>query len=115
MNTHTHPVPPGDRSWCLPVAVDAGGVDVIRALDSSDRLQAHTGRLEGHDVDQTVLELVAGQVGADEARRVGFRVCQSLRGRGERRGRVVFAGKGSNCVCVFAREGWDERGEERQH
>lgn len=51
----------------LPVAIDAAGVDVVGALDPADRLQADTGGLKRHDVDQAVLELVAGQVGADEA------------------------------------------------
>lgn len=51
----------------LPVSVDAAGIDVVRSLHSSDWLQAHPRGLERHDIDQSVLELVAGQVGADES------------------------------------------------
>lgn len=69
-----------EKVLCRPVAVDAAGVDVVGALDAADGLQADAGGLERHDVDQAVLELVAGQVGTDEARRVSFGVGQSLFG-----------------------------------
>lgn len=62
----------------LPVSVDAAGIDVVRSLHSSDWLQAHPCGLKRHDIDQPVFELVAGQVGADESRGVGFGVGQSL-------------------------------------
>lgn len=61
-----------------PVSVDEAGVDVIGSFQASDWLQADAGGLVGHDVDQPVLELVAGEVGADEAGRVGFGVGQTL-------------------------------------
>lgn len=61
-----------------PVTINAAGVDIVRALNATNRLEADTSGLKRHDVDQTVLELVAGQVGADEAWRVGFGVGQSL-------------------------------------
>lgn len=63
---------------CWPVTVNAAGVDIVRALNATNGLEADTSGLKRHDVDQTVLELVAGQVGADEAWRVGFGVGQSL-------------------------------------
>ena len=47
----------------LPVSVDEAGVDVVAALDAPERLEAHAAGLEGEDVDQTVLELVHGEVG----------------------------------------------------
>lgn len=50
-----------------PVAIDAAGIDVVGALDATDGLQADAAGLKRHDVDQAVLEFVAGQVGADEA------------------------------------------------
>lgn len=68
----------------LPVSVDEAGVDVVGSFQASDWLQADAGGLVGHDVDQPVLELVAGEVGADEARRVGFGVGQTLEETGER-------------------------------
>lgn len=68
----------GQVGLLLSVAVNAAGIDVVGALDATDGLQADTGGLERHDIDQAVLELVAGQVGTDEARRVGFGVGQSL-------------------------------------
>lgn len=50
-----------------PVPVDEAGIDVVRALHPSDRLQADASRLERHDVHQAVLEFVARQVGTDES------------------------------------------------
>ena len=50
----------------LPVSVDEAGVDVVAALDAPERLEAHAAGLEGEDVDQTVLELVHGEVGRHE-------------------------------------------------
>ena len=47
----------------LPVSVDEAGVDVVAALDAPERLEAHAAGLEGEDVDQSVLELVHGEVG----------------------------------------------------
>lgn len=61
-----------------PVSVDEAGVDVIGSFQASDWLQADAGGLVGHDVDQPVLELVAGEVGANEAGRVGLGVGQTL-------------------------------------
>lgn len=66
------------RVFLWPVAINAAGVDVVRALDATDGLQANTSGLKRHDVDQAVLKLVAGQVGADEPWRVSFGVGQSL-------------------------------------
>lgn len=43
-----------------PVAIDAAGVDIVRSLDATNGLQTNTGGLKRHDVDQTVLKLVAG-------------------------------------------------------
>lgn len=50
-----------------PVPVDEAGIDVVRALHPSDRLQADASGLERHDVHQAVLEFVARQVGTDES------------------------------------------------
>ena len=50
----------------LPVSVDEAGVDVVAALDAPEWLEAHAAGLEGEDVDQTVLELVHGEVGRHE-------------------------------------------------
>lgn len=50
-----------------PVAIDEAGVDVIGSLHASNGLQTYSCRLVWHDVDQPILELVAGQVGTDEA------------------------------------------------
>ncbi len=62
----------------IPVSIDAAGIDVVRPLHSSDWLQAHPCGLKRHDIDEPVLELVAGQVGTDESRGVGFGVGESL-------------------------------------
>lgn len=58
----------------LPVSINEAGIDVVRSFQASDWLQADARSLVGHDVDQPILELVAGKVGTDEARRVGFGV-----------------------------------------
>lgn len=50
-----------------PVSINEAGVDVVRTLHPSDRLQADTGGLERHYVHQAVFELVARQVGTDES------------------------------------------------
>lgn len=50
-----------------PVAIDEAGVDVVRALDTPDGLQADTRALVWQDVYQAVLKLVARQAGGDEA------------------------------------------------
>ena len=55
------------RAEARPVSIDEAGVDVVRALHSSDWLQTHARGLVGHDVDQSVLELIARQVGAHKA------------------------------------------------
>lgn len=62
----------------IPVSVDEAGVNVVGPLHASDWLQTHTAGLEGHDVDQSVLEFVARQTSADESRGVCFRVGQFL-------------------------------------
>ena len=62
----------------LPVSINETGVDVVGSFQASDWLQADACGLVGHDVDQPILELVAGEVGTDEARRVGFGVGQTL-------------------------------------
>lgn len=67
----------------LPVSVYEAGVDVVGPFQAPDWLQADARGLVGHDVDQPVLELVAGQVGADEARRVRLGVGQALEERRE--------------------------------
>lgn len=51
----------------LPVSINEAGVDVIGSFQPSDWLQTDACGLVGHDVDQPILELVAGEVGADEA------------------------------------------------
>lgn len=66
-----------------PVSVYEAGVDVVGPFQAPDWLQAYARGLVGHDVDQPVLELVAGQVGADEARRVRLGVGQALEERRE--------------------------------
>ena len=53
-----------------PVAIDEAGIDVVRALDAADGLQADARALVRQDVHQAVLELVARQAGGDEARSV---------------------------------------------
>ena len=50
-----------------PVSIDKAGIDVVGALRPSDWLQADSGGLERHDVDQAVLELVTRQVGTNES------------------------------------------------
>lgn len=69
--------------WFPPVSVYEAAVDVVGPFQAPDWLQADTRGLVGHDVDQPVLELVAGQVGADEARRVRLGVGQALEERRE--------------------------------
>lgn len=69
----------------LPVSINEAGIDVIGSFQASDWLQTDTRGLVGHDVDQSILELVAGKVGTDEARSVGFGVGQTLEGWMERR------------------------------
>ena len=67
----------------VPVAINEAGVNVVGALHTPDGLKTDPCALVGHDVDQAVLELVAGQVGADEAGCVGLGTGQQLaRGRG---------------------------------
>lgn len=61
-----------------PVSIYITGVDVVGALQASDWLEADAGSFIGHNVDQSVLEFVAGQVGCDKPGRVGFGVSQSL-------------------------------------
>ena len=56
----------GDVGVPVAVAVDEAGVDVVRALDPAQRLQAHAAGLEGEDVDKTVLELVDLEVSGDK-------------------------------------------------
>lgn len=51
----------------LPVSINEAGIDVVGSFQASDWLQADACGLVGHDVDQPVLELVAGKVGTDEA------------------------------------------------
>lgn len=51
----------------LPVSINEAGIDVVGSLQTSDWLQADAGGLIGHDVDQPILELVAGKVSTDEA------------------------------------------------
>ena len=72
------------RDENIPVSVYVAGVDVVGAFQASDWLQADPGGFVGHDVDQSVLEFVARQVGCDEPGRVGFGVRQSLGGERER-------------------------------
>lgn len=62
----------------LPVSINEARIDVVGSFQASDWLQADARGLVGHDVDQPILELVAGKVGTDEARRVGFGVGQTL-------------------------------------
>lgn len=69
----------------LPVSINEAGIDVIGSFQASDWLQTDARGLVGHDVDQSILELVAGKVGTDEARSVGFGVGQTLEGWMERR------------------------------
>lgn len=66
------------REENTPVSVYVAGVDVVGALQASDWLEADAGGFVGHDVDQSVLEFVARQVGCDKPGRVGFGVSQSL-------------------------------------
>lgn len=66
-----------------PVSIYEAGVDVVGPFQAPDWLQADACGLVGHDVDQPVLELVAGQVGADKARRVRLGVGQALEERRE--------------------------------
>lgn len=67
-DSHTH----------VPVSIDEAGVNVVGPLHPPDWLQTHTAGLEGHDVDQSVLEFVAWQTSADESGGVCFRVGQFL-------------------------------------
>lgn len=69
---------------CIPVSVNVAGVDVVGALQASDWLQADPGGFIGHDVDQSVLELVARQIGCHEPRCVGFGIGQALKGETQR-------------------------------
>lgn len=50
-----------------PISIDEAGVNVVRALNPSDWLQADAGGLKRHDVHQAVLEFVTRQVGTDES------------------------------------------------
>lgn len=59
-----------------PVAIQKAGIDVVRAFHTTDGLQTHSGQLIGHDIHQAVFELVARQVGTNEARCVGLGVGQ---------------------------------------
>lgn len=72
-----------DTQRLPPVSVYEAGVDVVGPFQAPDWLQADARSLVGHDVDQPVLELVAGQVGADEARCVRLGVGQALEERRE--------------------------------
>lgn len=62
----------GRTSWhsvpkcSLPVAIYEAGIDVVRALDTADGLQADSRQLVRHDVHKAVLEFVAREVGTDE-------------------------------------------------
>ncbi len=58
----------------LPVSINETGIDVVRALNSSNGLKTHSCGLVWHYVDKAVLELVAGQIGTDESWRMGFSV-----------------------------------------
>ncbi len=51
----------------LPVSVNEAGIDVVGSFQTSDWLQADARGLVGHDVDQPILELVAGKISTDEA------------------------------------------------
>lgn len=66
------------QCYDLPVSINKAGIDVVRAIEASDWLQAHTGGLIWHDVYQPVLELVAGQVGCHKSGGVSFSVRQAL-------------------------------------
>lgn len=61
-----HTQPDRSRLFCSPVSINKAGIDVIGALNSSDWLQTDTCGLVGHDVNQSVFEFVARQVGTDE-------------------------------------------------
>lgn len=50
-----------------PVSINEASIDIVRPFQASDWLQTDAGGLIGHDVDQPVLEFVAGKVGTDEA------------------------------------------------
>ena len=67
----------------LPVTINEAGIDVVGSFQASDWLQADARGLVGHDVDQPVLEFVAGQVGTNKAGCVGFGVGQALERRRE--------------------------------
>lgn len=67
-----------EKSLHLPVSINKAGVDVVRAIEASDWLQAHSGGLIWHDVYQPVLEFVAGQVGRHKPGSVCLCVCQTL-------------------------------------
>lgn len=80
-----------------PVSVYVTGVDVVGALQASDWLEADAGCFIGHDVDQSVLEFVARQVGCDKPGRVGFGVSKSLdggRGKLHVRQQITF-------ICIY--------------
>jgi len=62
----------------IPVSVYVTGIDVVGALQASDWLQAYASGFIGHNVHQSVLEFVAGEVGGDKSGRVGFGVSQTL-------------------------------------
>lgn len=51
----------------LPVPINETGIDVVRALNSSDGLKTHSCGLVWHYVNKAVLELVAGEIGTDES------------------------------------------------
>lgn len=61
-----------------PVSINEAGIDVIRALDTSDWQQADSARLERQNVDETVLEFVTWQVGTDKSWGMRFKVGQLL-------------------------------------
>ena len=54
-------------SALLPISINEARIDVVRSFEASDWLKADTCSLVGHDVDQPILELVAGEIGTDEA------------------------------------------------
>lgn len=51
----------------LPVSINEAGVDIVRALHTSDWLKTDARGLKRHDVHQSVLEFVTRQVGTDES------------------------------------------------
>lgn len=50
-----------------PVPINETGIDVVRALNSSNGLKTHSCGLIWHNVNKAILELVAGEIGTDES------------------------------------------------